>query len=131
MKQKSLNKSYSGARLKVYYSLSHSNFKGTEKDYYIALGLNFKGQYEFPIKKFFWRYWFFLDNFLSYSSNDFKFAELPAINPEYKDKVGTFRQPFIGKPEEILINVTGDQGFLNVNCFIYWIRGGTTSAGAT
>lgn len=70
--------------------------EGTEKDYYIALGLNFKGQYEFPIKKFFW------------SSNDFKFAELPAVNPEYKDKVGTFRQPFIGKAEEVLISVTGE-----------------------
>lgn len=48
---------------------------------------------------------------LSYSSNDFKFAELPAVNPEYKDKVGTFRQPFIGKAEEVLISVGGDQGF--------------------
>lgn len=71
--------------------------EGTDKDYYIALGVNFKGQYEFPTKKFFW------------SSNDFKFSELPAINPEYKDKVGAIRQPFSGKPEEILIAVGGDQ----------------------
>jgi radial spoke head protein 9 len=31
-------------------------FLGSDNDYYIALGLNFKGVYEFPIKKFFWRY---------------------------------------------------------------------------
>jgi len=71
--------------------------EGTERDYYIALGLNFRGNYEFPFKKYFW------------SSNEFKFSELPAINPEYKDKVGSFRQPFTGRPEEILIQVTGDQ----------------------
>jgi len=70
--------------------------EGIERDYYIALGLNFRGHYEFPVKKFFW------------SSNEFKFAELPAINNEYKDKVDTIRQPFTGRPEEILINVTGE-----------------------
>ena len=28
--------------------------EGVEKDYYIALGLQLKGEYEFPKKKFFW-----------------------------------------------------------------------------
>lgn len=64
--------------------------EGVEKDYYIALGLNFKGQYEFPTKKFFW------------SSNDFKFAELPPINPTYNDLVETLRTPFTGKHETLI-----------------------------
>lgn len=46
----------------------------------------------------------------AFSSNEFKFSELPAINNEYRDKVDTFRQPFTGRPEEVLIQVGGDQG---------------------
>jgi len=91
--------------------------QGVERDYYIALGLNFRGQYEFPVKKFFWRYTF-VTICLNFSSNEFKFAELPAINNEYKDKVDTIRQPFTGRPEEILINVTGDQGKSPVYYFL-------------
>jgi len=30
--------------------------EGTSKDYYVAAGLNFRGKFEFPTKKFFWRY---------------------------------------------------------------------------
>jgi hypothetical protein len=93
--------------------------------------LNFKGQYEFPIKKFFWRYLFIIDASHIHSSNDFKFAELPAVNPEYKDKVGTFRQPFIGKAEEVLIPLPGEGGFLTIFYFTYLIRGRATTAGAT
>lgn len=29
--------------------------EGIERDYYIALGIQYKGQYDFPKKKFFWR----------------------------------------------------------------------------
>ncbi|CAD8128159.1 unnamed protein product [Paramecium sonneborni] len=29
--------------------------EGVEKDYSISLGIQYKGQYEFPLKKFFWR----------------------------------------------------------------------------
>jgi len=54
MKLKTLNKFYSGEKSRV-YSVKSYNLEGSEKDYYIALGLNFKGVYEFPIKKFFWR----------------------------------------------------------------------------
>lgn len=70
--------------------------EGIEKDYYVALGLNFREQYEFPAKKFFW------------SSNDFKFSELPAMNAEHRSRADTFRQPFVGRPEEILIEAKGE-----------------------
>jgi len=55
--------------------------EGSEKDYYIALGLNFKGYYEFPVKSFYW------------CTSDFKFAKLDEIDPEYglseKDEFGS------------------------------------------
>jgi len=67
--------------------------EGSDKDYYIALGLNFRGVYEFPTKTFY------------YSTSEFKFAPLPDIDPEYKDKVDGFRAPFKGQPDDILIPV--------------------------
>jgi radial spoke head protein 9 len=29
--------------------------RGTTKDYYLAIGLKFKDEYEFPAKRFYWR----------------------------------------------------------------------------
>ncbi len=72
--------------------------EGTAANYYIALGLNFKGNFEFPHKTFF------------YSANLATFAPLPELNAEYKEQVETFRQLFAGQPEKILINVTGEDG---------------------
>jgi len=72
--------------------------EGTDSDYYIALGLNFRGVYEFPIKTFY------------FSSTEFKFAPLPPIDPEYKDKVDSFRNPFSGKWADVLISVAEPDG---------------------
>ena len=33
------------------------------------------------------------------------------MNPEYKEKIDSFRTPFIGKPEEILILVADAEGW--------------------
>lgn len=71
--------------------------EGTAKDYYIAIGLKFKEQFEFPTKKFYW------------SSNDFKFSELPEMNMEYKEYVRELRSFFTGQHEKILVNLAGDQ----------------------
>ena len=43
--------------------------EGVERDYYIALGVNDKGEYEFPKKRFFWC-----------SSMNYTFSELPGYN---------------------------------------------------
>lgn len=67
--------------------------EGLTKDYYIAVALKFKDQFEFPMKKFYW------------SSNNFIFKELPEIDPEYKDKVDEFRQYFTGNFDKVLVNV--------------------------
>jgi len=58
--------------------------EGSTKDYYLAVGLNFRGYYEFPNKRFFW------------SSSDFSFSELPPLNLEYKDRVDGIRTFFSG-----------------------------------
>jgi len=42
---------------------------GIDNDYYLAVSLTFKGQYEFPLKKFYWAL-----------STDFTFADLPDLN---------------------------------------------------
>ena len=52
--------------------------KGLKKDYYIAIGLTFKGKYEFPIKEYFW------------SMDNFNFDVLPSINPMYAEQVSKF-----------------------------------------
>ena len=54
----------SGARLRVTLILN----LGISGDYYIALGLNFKGNYEFPHKDFYWA-----------SSSNYVFSPLPAM----------------------------------------------------
>lgn len=71
--------------------------EGIAKDYYLALGLKFKNQYEFPLKKFFW------------CNDEFKFGELPQINREHKDRVDAFRTMFTGDHTKILIKVTEDE----------------------
>ncbi|CAD8082384.1 unnamed protein product [Paramecium primaurelia] len=72
--------------------------EGTVANYYIAIGLNFKNNFEFPHKTFF------------YTANLKEFQNLPPLNPEYKEQVETFRQLFSGQPEKILINITGEDG---------------------
>ena len=66
--------------------------KGTTRDYYIALTLNYKGHYEFPHKRFFWC-----------TSQNWKFAELPAINPNDKELVERFNINFAGEPEKVYV----------------------------
>ncbi len=64
--------------------------RGVSEDYYIALGLVFKDQFEFPAKKFF------------FAGKDFKFKELPPIISQFKDLVEDFNGNFDGNPEKVL-----------------------------
>lgn len=50
-------------------TLFWGKISGINNDYYIAVGLNFNGQYEFPSKKFYYCL-----------SNDFTFIEMPELN---------------------------------------------------
>ena len=49
---------------------------GIKADYYIAMGLTYEGQFEFPNKKFYY-----------YVSSDYTFKEMPDLNDQHKDFV--------------------------------------------
>jgi|ETNmetMinimDraft_30_1059905.scaffolds.fasta_scaffold66724_1 radial spoke head protein 9 len=68
--------------------------EGIKSDYYIAQGLNFKEQYEFPKKVFFW------------CGQDFNFAEFPALKEEFADRVDQFRGLFVGQHNRTLIQAS-------------------------
>lgn len=98
MKPKNTIKSCSGGRSKVcpHPWRDLSSTLGLVKDYYIALGLRFKGQLEFPAKKFYW------------CNDEFKFAELPApALKELKEKVESIRTPFTGDHTKIVVRGQG------------------------
>ena len=44
------------------------------------------------------------------STNTFIFNELRQVNPQYAEKVDTFRSLFEGKPEKVLVLVEGEEG---------------------
>lgn len=66
--------------------------KGNTRDYYIAQSLNYLGHYEFPHKRFFWC-----------TSQNWKFSELSAINPNDKELVERFNINFAGEPEKVYV----------------------------
>jgi len=49
---------------------------GIKADYYIAMGLTYEGQFEFPNKKFYYCV-----------SSDYTFKEMPDLNDQHKDFV--------------------------------------------
>lgn len=67
--------------------------KGITKDYYIALGLRFKGHKDFPQKTFYW------------SNSSFVFAPLPAVRNEYASIAKKMTTFFTGEHEKVLQTV--------------------------
>ena len=65
---------------------------GLQKDYYIALGIKYKGYYEFPFKKFYWT-----------TSANFTFEPLPERIDQYKKEANEKDGLFLGDPDKILI----------------------------
>lgn len=64
---------------------------GLTKDYYIAMGVFFKNQYEFPLKKFY------------FCTDSFVFSVLPPLITKHKNKVDEFRTYFSGQLEKVLV----------------------------
>lgn len=65
---------------------------GTTQDYYIAMGVTYKHQYEFPTKCFFFA-----------SSNDFVFRKFRDMNTQHKDEYDKILTPFIGDSAHVYI----------------------------
>ena len=68
-----------------------ASFLGTVKDYFIAIGINFKGNYQFPTKDFFWA-----------SSSNYAFAKLPDMLDQHKGDIDAISTPFTGEHDLIL-----------------------------
>ena len=68
--------------------------RGITQDYYIALGLNYKGHYNFPFKKFYYA-----------ASPSYAFLPIPQPNEQYKKDVDEKDTMFFGEPMKILIEV--------------------------
>ena len=79
------------------------------RNYYIVQGVNHRGQYEFPEKHYFWRYLYRL-----FSSESFKFAELPQPRKEFEVEAIKLREFFTGQHEKILIqNTKGEKKIIS------------------
>ena len=71
---------------------------GVEKDYYIALALFYKGNSNFPKRKFYYC-----------TSNTFIFSELPEVQKHHLKDFARFNTYFIGNPDIILEKYTEDR----------------------
>ena len=65
---------------------------GTRSDYYIAMGVTYKHQYEFPTKCFFFA-----------SSNDFVFRKFRDMNRQHETEYDKILTPFIGDSTHVYI----------------------------
>lgn len=66
--------------------------KGIEKDYYIIMGLQIRGNHSFPSKVYFW------------ANNQFKFGQMSnTAASENKHQLKNINTPFSGQHEQILI----------------------------
>ena len=67
---------------------------GLQKDYYIALGLKYKGFYEFPFKKFYWA-----------TSGSYKFEPLPLQDGKNRKEANGCETLFFGEHEKVLVEL--------------------------
>ena len=70
---------------------------GVRADYYIAMGVTYAKQYEFPTKTFYFA-----------SSNDFVFKQFRDINTLHKDKYDGLTGPFTGDSSHIYVKVDNE-----------------------
>ena len=66
---------------------------GAEANYYIAVGISYKGSYEFPKKTFYW----------CSPKNEFVFEKMPEVNEHWRAEVNKrSTKPFKGTPSVVL-----------------------------
>jgi len=78
---------------------------GLEKDYFIALAVFYEGNFQFPLKKY------FFCNSVSYI-----FTELPEIGQEQIDDAQRFNTYFVGNPDIILEKYNDNSGGDSYQC---------------
>ena len=70
---------------------------GVRADYYIAVGVTYAHQYEFPTKTFYFA-----------SSNDFVFRKFRDMNTQHKDKYDELTASFTGDSNHVYIKVENE-----------------------
>lgn len=70
---------------------------GLRSDYFVATGITYTRQYEFPTKTFYFA-----------SSNDFVFKQFRDINTLHKDKYDGLVTPFTGDSNHVYIKVENE-----------------------
>ena len=65
--------------------------EGIKNDYYIAVGLQFRNMYEFPVKTFFWAL-----------SGEFVFREMPDLTEQHDAVIDADESYFQGTPQNVL-----------------------------
>lgn len=71
---------------------------GTQKDYFVAIGITYSGKYEFPSKRFYFA-----------TSADFVFGPFPEINSQHGTKYDELTGPFTGNPDHVIVKVVEDK----------------------
>lgn len=66
---------------------------GIKNDYYIAMAIQYRDMYEFPVKKFYWAL-----------SNDFTFREMPSLTEQHDVVININNSYFIGDPARMLVS---------------------------
>jgi radial spoke head protein 9 len=72
---------------------------GLTNDYYVCVAVTFKGQYEFPVKNFYWCL-----------SNNFAFKELPTLSEQHDEVIDKDESPFIGDPAKVIESANKAEG---------------------
>jgi len=71
--------------------------EGIKNDYYIAMGLQFRNMYEFPVKTFYWAL-----------SGEFIFREMPDLTEQHDALIDSDTSYFQGTPAAVLSSKGGD-----------------------
>ena len=71
--------------------------EGIKNDYYIAMGLQFRNMYEFPVKTFYWAL-----------SGEFIFKEMPSLTGQHDAQIDVDSSYFMGTPAAVLSGKKGD-----------------------
>ena len=66
--------------------------QGTGSDYYIAMGVTYKGQYEFPTKTFYWC-----------TAANWSFKKFRELNTQHKEKYNSIQGGFKGDGKHVYI----------------------------
>lgn len=85
------------ARIETEELVFWGKIEGIKNDYYIAMGLQFRNMYEFPVKTFYWAL-----------SGEFEFKEMPDLTGQHDALIDADTSYFQGMPASVLSGKKAD-----------------------